>query len=188
MFYYSLFLAGMAIRLIQDRFEMPTMLVISGLLIGIYLMSYSSFSWSHQPVVSFALALERNFDYKPNRPAYFPAIGSIIFLYSAIQSRSVLKLLGLQPFQWLGKHSYSFYLLHFPISIVLSKILISEYGKSSLSMIACVLFTCFITFLLSIPFYRYVDRLFIFTSGWLAKRLARYFSQRRSLVALNTAD
>jgi len=182
LFYYSLFMAGMALRLLQDWVRLPKVAYLSGMVVGLYLMSYSSFSYAHQPMVSLALALERTLDYHPNWPAYFPALGSIVFLASVTQSSAVLSFLERQPFQWLGKHSYSFYLLHFPVLIVISRALMAYFGANTFSMVACLILTCATTFALAVPFYRYVDRTFTWVSGWLSKHLVRRLTSMSARV------
>jgi peptidoglycan/LPS O-acetylase OafA/YrhL len=96
--------------------------------------------------------------------------GAILIFVGALVSRFFRKLLSTRPILWLGRMSFSLYLIHFPILYTLSLTFFVglEAQNYALAITATTLAGCLGTFALAALFERYVDQ----TAIKLARRIA----------------
>lgn len=125
---------------------------------GLYLMGYHPGSESYKPIVWIA-GKSQMAGAKLNWPEFFPQVGSVLVLYSIFFSSTILQPLSLRPFAWLGKISYSVYLLHsFILSIVAQYVATKYTGWTAAAISLSIVLPA--TIIASGIFYRYVDAYF----------------------------
>lgn len=128
------------------------------ILSGLYLMGYHPKSDSYRHVVWLAGKLQL-MGVKLNWPEFFPQAGAALVLYSILFSNYIFRPLSLSPFSWLGRISYSVYLLHsFALSIT-AQYIATQYSGWTAAII-CLSIVLPITLIASHFFYLYVDRFF----------------------------
>lgn len=106
---------------------------------------------------------------------FYYTISAVLIVAGILGFRPATKILSNKVFEYLGKISFSIYLLHWPIICsfsfgVLRKSLLytNEFPKS---LIICFILTYLVIWMLSDLFYRLVDRPTIKFSSWLARKL-----------------
>ena len=157
----ALFSAGMMLATFKiDQFNSILGVALSALLImaGLYLMGYHPGSSSYRPVVWVAGKLQMA-GIKLSWPELFPQVGSALIIYSIFFSALILRPLSLRPFAWLGKISYSVYLLHSFILSIVAQYVATKYTGWTAAAI-CLSIVLPATIIASGIFYRYVDAYF----------------------------
>ncbi|PRN05729.1 hypothetical protein A0O30_06700 [Pseudomonas sp. LLC-1] len=158
----SLFVAGVVLATLkQDQLASRFGVLSSVILVAtsLYLMGYYPMSSSYEGLVKFAALMKSEFGYVTNWARLYPQVGAIILLYSTLLSSVILRSLGAPVFEWLGKVSFSVYLLH---SIVLAIVGPYVFLYFSGLQAACVSIALVlpVTLLVSHYYYIYVDSYF----------------------------
>jgi peptidoglycan/LPS O-acetylase OafA/YrhL len=100
----------------------------------------------------------------PSWTALFPALGAAAMLVAGEGESRFKALLAVRPAVWLGRHSYSIYLYHWPL-IVLAQF---AFGDGALVSVSCI---CLVVVLAAVS-YRWVEQP-IRHSTWLTRGRAR---------------
>jgi peptidoglycan/LPS O-acetylase OafA/YrhL len=114
-----------------------------------------------------AVAFSRNTPF-PGLHAAFPVVGASLLIYSyrAEDGAPVSRFLEWKPMVEIGKVSYSIYLWHWPVLVLL------PYAIGRESILANGLIALLLTFLLSAATYRWIERPFIAWKFEVRKRVA----------------
>lgn len=114
---YALFLAGAYMHIWQKK---ATHWAISLALvcIGLFLGGYSPASTAYGSVVDFAVWCEQH-GLRLNWPIFFHCAGAVLLVTAGVNVNAFSRVLASRPLAWLGKISFSLYLVH---SFVLSSI------------------------------------------------------------------
>ncbi len=100
---------------------------------------------------------------------YISVAGSCIFIIMAIHQPGISRFLKNRVCQFLGKISYSFYLIHLPILIVTASLL---PFTNNYSVIIWMLASLSLSWLLSLAMYRFIEMPFQQLAHWMVKRFA----------------
>ena len=170
--YTSLFFVGS--MLITFRFEqarnniVKTLISLSGLVLGLYLAGFHPASGAYVSINSATRALSAYTGYQPYWMLIVPAAGGLIILLSVLNSQKIFSVLDSTPMKWLGKLSFSVYLLHTFALVITGQLFTKHLGMGVISMFLTLASTLFITLIASYLFYLKVDN--------MAIRLANRFS------------
>jgi len=181
----SLFVAGILLATFkrdQLNNRAGLMAAVSLVVLGLYLMGYYPPSASYVSLTRFAAYMRSEFGFLTNWSRLYPQIGVIVLLYSTLFTTVVLKPLGSSFFEWLGKISFSAYLMH---SIVLG--IVAPYVFMYFSGIQAAL----VAFLLVLPLTLWVSHIFyVYIDNYFTVKVNKYFSvssqeSRTALQALS---
>ena len=181
LFAFGIFLAVMKYRqvLIIDGNDSPrnsvARLVISSvmLILGVYLLGYNYLSTPYYYPAQIATVINDFFGKSIDWGFFMPILGSMLVVGCIIVDDRVLAVLKREPFQWLGKLSFSVYLLHtFIISLILpftSKYLGLGFDSIMVSLVSVIA----VTLLAATYFHRYVDEFAIRNASYFADLIVR---------------
>lgn len=170
--YTSLFFVGsmlITLRFEQDRNNIvKTFISLSGLVLGLYLAGFHPASGAYVSINSATRALSAYTGYQPYWMLIVPAAGGLIILLSVLNSQKIFSVLDSTPMKWLGKLSFSVYLLHTFALVIMGQLFTKHIGMGVISMFLTLASTLVITLIASYLFYLKVDN--------MAIRLANRFS------------
>lgn len=157
--YYSLFIIGAHLNQTK-KIKHRNLFIPLGVMIALYLGGYHWRSDSYLMLVRMADWIQDNTWVALYWPIFFPSIGAVLLVYLVTQGGFIEWLMTLRFVQWLGKISYSLYLIH-PLVISsagLNTFIWSEqYFSYHTSVLITGIVVLFISFLASSFLYRYVD-------------------------------
>lgn len=159
--FYGLFVAGVFISTFKIRFSggiSSKLTAIASLFLGLYLAGYAPNSSSYIWLVNELWSAEVEFNLKIQWPVFVVSIGAIFIVATIFIDYSILSFLSKGFFRYIGKLSYSIYLLHPLVLGVIGPLVYVFIAKYSYGAVLTFAITTFITFLASIPFYIYVDK------------------------------
>lgn len=140
-------------------------------LIGLFLCSYPFHTKVNETMYRYI-----TFSFMNNYEVYH-VIGSIMLLFALLQSQTAMKLLSGKPLVYIGKISFSFYLLHFIIlcsfSCYLFKLFYPSYTYAS-SVALAFLCSLPVIILTAVLYQKYIDRSGIL----LSEKIAGYFTRK----------
>jgi peptidoglycan/LPS O-acetylase OafA/YrhL len=173
--YYGLFLAGVFISTFKIRYDssiLSKIFAISSLLMGLYLSGYAPNSSSYSWIVNVFVNFQQAYDFKIQWPVFAVSVGAILVVATIFIDYGVLRILSSNAFKFLGKLSFSIYLLH-PIVLAIVGPLIYVYvARYSYGAVYTFLITTTLTMVAALPFYLYVDK--------VAMRFARHLGEFKS--------
>lgn len=147
------FVIGMAFYLFGKRINFITSLIM--LLVGLYLAGIHNTSYSYQWIYN----VLGDKSYK-----LVTILSAPFIVYSILMNEKMSNFLDKKPLVFLGKLSFSIYLLHFLViylvAMPLYNVLLNNLGFLASSIIACIS-TLVVTILISIPYSNYIDDLSI---------------------------
>ncbi|EOE8158063.1 acyltransferase family protein [Salmonella enterica subsp. enterica serovar Johannesburg] len=163
--YYGMFTAGIAIstfKIDNTRGFSIKLLSLFTLLLAIYLLGCATGSYSYLYISYYLDGLIPWWRLTLD-------IGAILIMVAAVMHSDVLKPIKNKFFYFLGKISFSCYLLHsFVLSIVGPYVF--KYTESRfLGFLLCTSLVISITLIISTMFYNYVDKASIKISNWVGK-------------------
>ncbi|MBF8647502.1 acyltransferase family protein [Pseudomonas pudica] len=159
--YTSLFFLGS--MLITFRFDEEknsatrTAICLIGLFVGLYLAGFHSASASYAILGNMTRSLSAITGYQPSWLLIIPAFGGLIVLLSVLNAQRAFAILDSAPMKWLGKLSFSLYLLHTFILVVVAQFFCKHLGMSFAAMTLTLVTTIALTLLASYFFYLKVD-------------------------------
>lgn len=159
--YTSLFFLGS--MLITFRFSeektsgIRTATCLVGLLVGLYLAGFHSASASYALLGNMTRSLSAVTGYQPSWLLIMPALGGLIILLSVLNAQRAFAVLDCTPMKWLGKLSFSLYLLHTFILVVVAQFFTKHFGIGFASMILTLITTITLTLIASYFFHLKVD-------------------------------
>ncbi|HIF9067517.1 TPA: acyltransferase family protein [Photobacterium damselae] len=159
--YYGLFTLGIFMSTFPIKTESSfSRGVISILIIilGLYFFGYCWNSTSYIKFAGFLTHIQELFNLSIFWPVFIPAIGAALILSTIMINSNVLYVLNKKPLVFLGKISFSIYLLHTLVLAVIApfvyKLDCTNFTKSLITLV----FTLLVTIIVSIPFYNYIDK------------------------------
>lgn len=158
----ALFSVGMFLATFKIRERSGIGLVICSLVslvIGLYLFGYHPGSDAYTYLVKFAGVYKAHIPSNLNWPVFYPQVGAIFVLLCVLISAKIFKILDYSFFQWLGKISFSLYLLHSFVVAILAPHVAQYYG-GMVGALLCLAVTIPVTFAVSHVFYICVDKHF----------------------------
>ncbi|BAN55830.1 putative acyltransferase [Pseudomonas putida] len=159
--YTSLFFLGSMLITFRFNEEKPsikrTVICMAGLLIGLYLAGFHSASASYEMLNTITRALSAITGYQPSWLLIMPALGGLVILLSVLNAQRTFAVLDSAPMKWLGKLSFSLYLLHTFILVVVAQFFTKHFGMSFPAMIMTLSTTLILTLIASYFFHLKVD-------------------------------
>ncbi len=154
------------------KMPMCRMLAASAMLVfGIYLLGYHYLSASYYYPARLAGGINELIGRSIDWGFFMPILGSMLVVSCIVIDPRVLSLLKNRFFQWLGKLSFSVYLIHtFVISLVLP-LVIKFFGINYISILFSLVLVISVTLLVSTLFYRYIDLYAIRKAGHFANQI-----------------
>lgn len=160
--YYLSFIVGMALSDIhhsnkKDRFKLLSNKLFTTivLIFGLYLGSYPYFETKN------TIYQILNFNFLTlNYSVFYHIIGALLIIVSIFNSMIITNFLTLSILKYLGKISFSLYLIHFPILATFSfKIFqyVRNYYDYNTSFIIVLIISTMLTFICSHLFAKYID-------------------------------
>lgn len=163
--YTSLFFLGsmlITFRFNEEKISTTrTAICLFGLLIGLYLAGFHSASASYAFLGNMTHSLSAITGYQPSWLLIMPAFGGLIILLSVLNAQRTFNILDSTPMKWLGKLSFSLYLLHTFILVVVAQFFTKHFGMSFAAMALTLITTIILTLCASYFFYLKVDLLAI---------------------------
>ncbi|WJZ70095.1 acyltransferase [Pantoea phage PA-1] len=160
MFFYGCFLATFKINEVNsNKYALFAPAIM--MFIGLYLQGFSAFSWrsiSYSFLVDITNGINKLIGRDFLWNIIIPSVGSIFIISCISINANIFKWLSKKVFRFYGRISFSLYLLHsFVLAIVAPWIyMLSGNGLLSAAIASLVVLT--ITTLVSIPFFKYIDR------------------------------
>lgn len=136
--------------------------------VGLYLLGYNPNSYSYQAFSSLYSAMS---DIDISWGFFIPIVGSILTITSVIAFPGNLSLLRSVVPQFLGRISFSLYLLHSMILTIVSTHMVKLFGVGFYAFASSLTLTMLITIPLSFIFYKFVDVKATHISSTFAKRI-----------------
>lgn len=128
-------------------------------LCGLYLFGYTPESRSYSSLVEFAYLVKDLTGYALNWPDLYPQLGAIALISCVAICPNIFFWLGSSVFEWLGKISFSVYLLHSMLLAAIAPV-ISMHFSGTTAMLVCLAATICATLISAHFFYIHVDRRF----------------------------
>lgn len=140
------------------------------LLLGLYLSGAHNTSVSYRFIYFFLNGITREVC------CFF---AGLILVYVCINSELISKLLNNNYTLWMGKVSFSVYLLHMPVIYLFGfyffERFISLFGSYYISVFLCVFFVIFISCFLSVLFCKYIDGVSVIISNHIERLAFKFF-------------
>lgn len=189
---YSLFLFGAALahvdfRPLRQRWRKYRLSLSAALLLaGCYLAGFHENSASYRALAAAADAL-RGLAPEADPAVIYPAIGALCILTAVLTSmaehNSAESGAGRRMLAWMGKLSFSVYLLHPLVLASVGNYLLLDMGNTPRSLLLCLALVLGITYALSYFFYRYVDKPSMSIADRLGTRLFPAHAARKPQLA-----
>lgn len=159
-YFFAMFICGAYLGRAVRFASNPAIAAIL-LLVGIYLGGYDSPSTAYRQVVVLANTLQFEYGIALNWPVFIPGLGAVLVVLSLLGGSVISAPFASRFCVWLGKISFSLYLTHTLILMVLSKWLF-ELALPTTNYVSAAIFsglTCLILSLLTAEyFYRIFDK------------------------------
>lgn len=149
-----------------------TVVALILLTLGLYLAGYNPHSDSYSTMVDLAHLIQDYSGWKLHWPHLYPQIGTCFIVTCLLISPRIFKPLERNVFQWLGRISFSFYLLHSFVLAMVAPHLTVAFPKYE-AMTLTLAISLPLTLIISQLFYKYVDK----PSTLLARRIS--YSQHK---------
>ena len=183
--YLSMFMIGTFIA----TFETPNLNKVSAcalgsilVITGLYLAGFNPGSQAYTLLTTKIIAWARSIGARPSWYIVVPYIGATMITIGVMTISEHVQIMNLRVFKWLGKLSFSVYLLHSFALAIVCPIAINTFGVSIISLAATIIATTIITLIASIYFHRYVD----YPSIKLASIFSKKISNSRPRITAST--
>lgn len=159
--YYFMFFAGSFFATLDwNRHEtgvVRMLMASTALLLGLYLGGYAPAATSYSLISHTANSLQKQGIITLNWPILFYGTGAILLIYGILSINWTHKILSSSPLRWLGKISFSLYLIHSLVLTATTPWIIKYFGLDLMSFIIAIVATSVITFVISHIFWKTVD-------------------------------
>lgn len=139
-------------------------------IIGFYFGSYPSGTGSESSIYAIW-----NFPFIADKVVFWHLVGATLMIFALLNCAPLQKLFESRPFRFLGKHSFSLYLVHWPVIATFSCwFLVSQSGMGLeyMQIIAIdFVISAVIIFVLSVLMTKYVDKTGIKLSNFIVNKL-----------------
>ena len=151
----------------MELWERFWLLPLGSFVLGVYLLSYPSIGSDMSGTVYGLLPSAYT--------TLYHMAGAVLLLAGVLGLPGLQRFFGAKPFRFLGKVSYSLYLLHFPVIATFSCwLFLGLYGKLSYGILVGLNFLC--TFGLVLVLSELSNRYLEPVSGWLIGKLSGFFT------------
>lgn len=148
------------------------LLPLGSFVLGVYLLSYPSIGSAMGGTIYGVLP--------PAFTTLYHLAGAALTLAGVLGLPGLKRFFGARPFRFLGKVSYSLYLLHFPVIATFSCwLFLSLYGKMSYGLLVGLDFIC--TLGLVLVFSALSERYLEPVSGWLIQKISGLAGRKKEL-------
>lgn len=148
------------------------LLPLGSFVLGVYLLSYPSIGSAMGGTIYGVLP--------PAFTTLYHLAGAALTLAGVLGLPGLKRFFGVRPFRFLGKVSYSLYLLHFPVIATFSCwLFLSLYGKMSYGLLVGLDFIC--TLGLVLVFSALSERYLEPVSGWLIQKISGLAGRKKEL-------
>lgn len=158
--FFAMFLCGAYLGRVA-RFAAHPVVAVLMLAAGFYLGGYDSPSASYQHVVAWANTLQFEHGIALNWPVVIPGIGAVLMVWALLGGSVISRPFGSSFCAWLGKISFSLYLTHTLVIMVVSKPL-QQLVDPHIGYAGAAVFASLVVVALSMAvaavFYRMFDR------------------------------
>lgn len=172
--YYFMFFAGSFFATLDWRSHRNgkgRMLTASMLILfGLYMGGYAPASASYSLISHSANSLQKLGILTLNWPILFSGLGAVLLIYGTLSITWVQVVLSSSPCVWLGKISFSLYLLHSLVLTAIAPWIIKYLGFTLTSFLISVAATSLVTFAMSYIFWKKVDLKFTQMADDIANR------------------
>lgn len=174
--YYFSFILGSFLNLTEEWLKQRQLFSGIILLLGI-IVSCVDYSPTFSFINSIPLPnlMPYSVDFNAQQRLFYYSIGAVLMVAGILGFRPAAKILSKKIFAYLGKLSFSIYLLHWPIICSFSFWAVQKSflytNKHFTSLVIAYVLTCIVIWILSVLFYRFVDKPSIQFSSWLAKAI-----------------
>lgn len=151
------------------------------LIVGVYLYGFNSESASYA-LVNHVLDYANDKGLQLTKGFIVSIIGTIMIMTCFVISMQPLKFLELRFFQWLGRLSFSVYLIHTIILAIIAPLVITRFSFSLTSIMICAIAVVPITLAVSCLFSKYIDEVAISKSGPIATSILAIFKKNSELT------
>lgn len=129
----------------------------SALLLGLYLGGYAPASASYSLLSHTANTLQKQEILTLNWPIVIYGLGATLLIFGVLSTRVLHATLSSAPLRWLGKISFSLYLLHTLVLTSTTPWIIHFLGLNLFSFLIAITVTSSLTFIISHIFWKNVD-------------------------------
>lgn len=159
--YTSLFFLGSILITFRFDEEKPSAIrhaiCLIGLLVGLYLAGFHSASASYAMLNDMTRSITAFTGYQPSWLLIMPAFGGLIILLSVLNAQRTFAILDTAPMKWLGRLSFSLYLLHTFILVMVAQFFTKHFGMSFTAMVMTLSTTLILTFIAAYYFHLKID-------------------------------
>lgn len=159
--YTSLFFLGSILITFRFNEEKPSAIrhaiCLIGLLVGLYLAGFHSASASYAMLNDMTRSVTAFTGYQPSWLLIMPAFGGLIILLSVLNAQRTFAILDTAPMKWLGRLSFSLYLLHTFILVMVAQFFTKHFGMSFTAMVMTLSTTLILTFIAAYYFHLKID-------------------------------
>lgn len=174
---YSHFILGMAMCDIMcnkpefmEKVRKKQWLVWLLFIAGFYLGSYPSGVGPENSVYSFL-----NVPFIANKVVFYHLVGAVMMIFALLNSNLLQKFFESRPLAYLGKHSFSLYLVHWPVMATFSCWFLFKLSGEGLTynqiMAINFVLTMLIIFPVSMLMTKYADRAGTRFANWIANKV-----------------
>jgi peptidoglycan/LPS O-acetylase OafA/YrhL len=178
---YGLFTAGIFLatfNVYSGKSKWRLSLCVVLLVVGIYLFGFNPDSRSYH-------FLQNKIDYVTIHWMFIhsrdlmPIFGVLMISSCIVINNNIFKALSLGVFQWLGKVSFSAYLIHTMLIAIIAPYVVTYFGTGVHAIIACIALVIPATLFASHYFYLYIDKPATEKAGGIAAKIDMLFSSKR---------
>jgi len=159
--YSSLFFLGSMLMTFNYQVESHEKrrgaLCLVGLFMGIYLAGFHSASASYSGINGFTRIISEYTGYRPSWLLIMPALGALLIVVSVLNAPNTFKVLDSRLMKWLGRTSFSVYLLHTFILVLMGQTFTHYLGMTVQAMLLTLFTTLGITLVVAHIYYLKID-------------------------------
>lgn len=178
-YFFAMFIIGIYVDKLTFLIRHWT-LSVPVFLFGLYLGAYDGPSNAYRQVAIFANILQFDHGIKLNWPVLFPGLGAILVVAATLAAGPVNSFFSSRAPVWLGKVSFSLYLTHTVVLLVLAAPvakLLASLGSVQAALIACAV-SVVASLGVSVLFYRAVDKPSVTFANWFGRLVVSRFGER----------
>ncbi|CUJ43438.1 Uncharacterized protein conserved in bacteria [Achromobacter aegrifaciens] len=178
-YFFAMFIIGIYVDKLTFLIRHWT-LSVPVFLFGLYLGAYDGPSNAYRQVAIFANILQFDHGIKLNWPVLFPGLGAILVVAATLAAGPVNSFFSSRVPVWLGKVSFSLYLTHTVVLLVLAAPvakLLASLGSVQAALIACAV-SVVASLGVSVLFYRAVDKPSVTFANWFGRFVVSRFGER----------
>ncbi|QEK93991.1 acyltransferase [Achromobacter insolitus] len=178
-YFFAMFIIGIYIDKLTFLFR-HWVVSVPMFLFGLYLGAYDGPASAYRQVAVFANVLQFDYGIRLNWPVLFPGLGAILVVATTLALGPVNSFFSSRIPVWLGKVSFSLYLTHMIVLLVVAAPVANMFasmGSVPAALIACVA-SVIASLAVSVVFYRLVDKPSVTFANWFGRLIVAAFAKR----------